>query len=133
MFFRKTWPAIAWAILILVLTGLPGNYVPAIGGFWDWLGVDKVVHLILFGTLASLLMHGLRTQYSFPRLRSHSILYMLIPGIIFAGLTEILQRHVFIGRSGNGFDFLADIAGLVAGLALYMIFFKKRERFKENI
>lgn len=119
MFFRHTAPALVWAIVILVLSGIPGNYFPRIEGFWDWLGPDKLVHLLLYSAFVFLLMRGFYLQYSFPFLRLNYIWISLAVGTVFGILTEVLQKFVFIGRSGNIYDFGADVAGCLLGWLLF--------------
>jgi hypothetical protein len=41
-------PALIWAFIIMLLTGLPGSYFPTIVSFWDWLSPDKIVHVFIF-------------------------------------------------------------------------------------
>jgi VanZ family protein len=122
-------PALLWAILILVLSGIPGNYFPRVVDFWGWLGPDKVVHLILFGTFALLLMRGFYLQYSFPLLRSYHVGISLAVGMVFGVLTEVLQKYVFIGRSGNIYDFGADVIGCLIGWLLFNLIKRKGALF----
>lgn len=118
---RRFWPAVAWAILILILTGVPGSYFPEVQTFWDWLAPDKVVHLGIFGVQAYLIMWGFKPQYFSKKQR-----YLFIGGatvitILYGMLTEVLQNYVFFGRDGNWFDFLADALGAFFGLLAYYL------------
>ena len=129
MFFRHLLPAILWAILILVLSGIPGNYFPRVIDFWGWLGPDKIVHLILFGTFVYFLMRGLYLQYSFPVVRSYYVGISLAVGMIFGVLTEVLQKYVFIGRNGNIYDFIADVIGCLLGWLIFNLIKRKGAMF----
>jgi VanZ family protein len=42
----------------------------------------------------------------------------------YGGLIEILQETVFINRSADIMDFLADVIGGLAGLTIYYLFFR---------
>ena len=42
--------------------GLPGKYFPTVVCFWDWLGPDKIAHLLLFGFLAFITLWGYRKK-----------------------------------------------------------------------
>jgi VanZ family protein len=132
MLLRHLWPVLAWSALILVLSGIPGDYIPEVGTFWDWLGPDKLAHLILFGVFSVLFLTGAERQYQCPWLRSYSIPLVVIVGMIFGSTTEIMQRFVFTGRSGNWFDAAADTAGVFLGVLIYMIFFKKHSSANRN-
>lgn len=126
MFIRRFWPSLLWALIILILTGTPGKYIPEFVGFWDWIGPDKFVHLFIFGTLSFLIFYNLRDQYL--TAGKHSIIVILVLGITiaYAFLTEILQATVFIGRDGNVYDFMANTVGAVAGWLVFCIRFRKK-------
>jgi len=121
----RNWPALLWAIMILLLTGLPGSYFPQIVSFWDWLSPDKVVHLLLFGILSFLILWSNRQQYFESKKRS-LVSFVLISGILYGGLTEFLQAFVFIGRNGNIFDFFANMTGTFSGFVLFVLFTQKK-------
>ena len=125
MFFKYNWPGILWLIIIFLLTGFPGDYFPRIQTFWNWLGPDKIAHLILFGIFIFLLIRGFRKQSSYQHLKRNYIIYALGIGIIFGAITEVMQRYVFIGRNANIYDFLANVAGCLLGLAVYYLVNRK--------
>jgi len=123
-----TWklvPAIVWAIIILLLTGLPGTYFPTITSFWDWLSPDKVVHVIIFATQSFLVFWAYGKQYLHGSNRLVYTWLILLFITIFAMLTEVLQAYVFVGRNGNVYDFIADSAGVLAGLWIFRLYNKK--------
>ncbi len=128
MQLRRLWPSIIWAIIILVLVGTPGNYFPEVVTFWDWLSPDKVIHLVIFGIQAYLLLYGFNIKcYSIGSfLISSSIIFLV--AIAFSGLTEILQTYVFVGRYGNVYDFIADALGVIFGFVAYYL-----HNYKKNI
>ena len=45
-------------------------------------------------------------------------------GILFGGLMEICQHYIFVNRSGNWFDFLANTIGAIIGVAVCSQLFK---------
>jgi len=119
-------PGALWALAILVLTGLPGNYFPEIHSFWDWIAPDKMVHLFMFGSLTYLLLWGLRTQYQFTKKRIRLIIITVVVGVLYGGLTEILQNVLFVGRDGNIYDFMANSLGGFLGILLFHLQFRKK-------
>ena len=56
------------------------------------------------------------------------LLSALIISILFGGLTELLQKYVFIGRYGSVFDLFADAIGCVIGVLLFKILLKKNNK-----
>jgi VanZ family protein len=129
---KKLWPALLWSIIILLLTGLPGNDFPKITTFWNWLEPDKVVHLSIFGVLTFLILFGFRTQYFNSSKRYLFGLSAVIITAIYGLITEVLQFYVFIGRDGNRFDFFADTAGAIVGWVLFIYLYRKKIRRNES-
>lgn len=126
-FLRYFWPALFWIAGIFVLTLMPGNYIPKVGSFWNLFSPDKLVHLFLFGVLGWLVIKGLNGTNP-GMVFGHS--YMVAIGLaLFLGFaTEMLQYILPIGRSGNIYDFIADIAGSALGGWFFIIYqrnFKK--------
>jgi hypothetical protein len=126
MILKNFWPVIIWSIIILVLTGVPGNVIPKVGNFWDWMSPDKLAHFFLYGVFIYLLLKNTLKQSSASALNKKQILLLLIVGIVFAAITEILQAKVFINRNGNWYDFGANVIGCLAGLAIYSLKTKKK-------
>jgi VanZ family protein len=126
MLIRKLWPSLVWALVILVLTGLPGKYIPEVVGFWDWIGPDKFVHVFIFGTLSFLIFYNLRAQYRASNKRFIIVISIIGVTLAYALLTEILQATVFIGRDGNVYDFLANTVGAFSGWFMFSIVFRKK-------
>ena len=125
MFFRKTWPALLWALLILALCALPGSTIPHLK-FLDWLRPDKIVHFILFGVLSFLIIRGLLEQTSYPRLippaRKVAVVFSGIYGIVI----ELLQEYVFTSRTGEVYDAVADFIGALIGLWFFNYWSRRR-------
>ncbi len=122
---KRFLPAKLWALLVLALTGVPGKYIPRVTRFIDWLSPDKAAHLLLFGVLAFLTAYGFRESFSQAQKRSSITLFVLVSGIVYGGLTELLQSYVFIGRDGNLYDFLADVLGTLLGFGIFLFWHKK--------
>jgi len=126
MLFLRLLPALVWAIIIMLLTGLPGTYFPTIVTFWDWLSPDKVVHIIIFMVQTFLVLIAFNKQYLLGSTRLVSTWLILFVITVFALLTEVLQTYVFIGRNGNVYDFIADFAGVLVGLLVFNLYKKKK-------
>ena len=112
----------------MILCGLPGSCFPHVSNFWEWLGPDKLVHLLMFATFAFSLNFGYRDEYC-QREKPYRIKLQLITltiSIVYAAITELMQIYVFIGRFGSVYDFLADVIGCVLGIFVFKIIFRKK-------
>lgn len=119
--------------------GLPGKYFPTVVCFWDWLGPDKIAHLLLFGFLAFITLWGYRKKLvdiNYPHRKKIYAIIALI-SIMYSGLTEILQKYFFTNRYGSIYDFVADIIGCALGMFLFQLLvqkkFKKLKKSEDNI
>jgi len=128
MFWRSTWPAFVWALIVLILCGIPGNDLPKLT-FLEWLNPDKIVHLILFGTQSFLLIHGFQKQISYSFLNRNSISASIIITVLFGCLVEVLQDQIFINRSGDFRDAIANAIGAFTGWWFYRKKFKVKTLF----
>ncbi len=127
---RKFWPAGLWSLFILLLTGLPGSYFPSVRTFWDWLGPDKLVHLFIFAVLVFLILFGVREQYFNSKKRYVFGIISVVITSLYGLLTEVLQVYVFVGRSGNRFDFYADSVGAILGWVIFFAVYRKKIKQK---
>lgn len=125
---ERFYPGLICAAFIMLLMGLPGKFFPTVVNFWDWIGPDKIVHLLLFGLLSFLSLWGYRKQLLSANTSSLtiSILLALSLTISYGALTELMQKHIFINRYGSYFDFLADSIGCVLGVSVFCFYLKKK-------
>ncbi|MBR4156558.1 MAG: VanZ family protein [Bacteroidales bacterium] len=112
----------------MILMGLPGKCFPTVVNFWDWIGPDKIVHFILFGTFAFLTLWGYRKKIISKNnsYKKKAFLLALVLTISYGGLTELLQKYLFINRYGSVLDFLADAIGCVLGVIVFFFCIKKK-------
>ena len=122
------WPAYLWGAIVLLLTGLPGNDFPTLPSFWDRFQPDKIVHMGIFGLLFVLLATG--SYYKGGQLTvSKKLLYIYAFSVTaLGGIIELLQKWVFIGRSCDILDFLADTIGVTLAFVFYMLVFEGRKK-----
>jgi len=120
-------PSAVWTALILLLTLLPGNFIPVPRGFWLLYSPDKLAHLGLFAVLGFLIMSGMVKQFPGISRRSYYATAMAA-GMLVAVATEMLQAVLPTGRDGNLYDGIADVAGIVAGCILFSSFYKKKRK-----
>ena len=118
-------PAILWSLAVLILSAIPGNYIPEVSDFWSWLGPDKLAHFALYGGLSFLWLLGLKQyHYKYPRLSYQWL--VVLAGTVFGILLEWMQENVFTGRDGNIYDAAANMLGLMLGLAMFHIYNNKK-------
>lgn len=126
------YPGLIISIFIMVIMGLPGNYFPKVVSFWDWLGPDKVIHLIVFGILSYSMLWGYRKKILSHDVRyiKKSFLLTLLLSVSYGALTELMQKYVFINRFGSIYDFIADAMGCVLGAITFFYYYKKKVKKK---
>lgn len=122
------YPGLLVAIFIMVIMGLPGNCFPTIVSFWDWIGPDKIVHLIVFGVLSFSMIWGYRKKIVTQNTTSQKYAYLLtlLLSISYGGLTELLQKYVFVNRYGSIYDLIANAIGCVLGVIVFFLCYKKK-------
>ena len=123
---RNSIPGILCGIVILILTGLPGSYLPHVKPV---VGIDKVVHALMYATFAFLCIWGYRKQFVSNGLQyqKKALLLALVISIAYGGLTEIIQETLVPGRIGDWFDFLADSLGTCLGIYVFYLFFRHKK------
>ena len=125
---RHIYPGLICGIIIMVLCGLPGSYIPKVMTFWEWLSPDKIVHFIMFGGLAFFIIYGYRKEYCERdnSYRRNIRLIAFLISVLYGALTELLQIYIFIGRYGSIYDFCADVIGCVLGIFIFRLIFRKK-------
>jgi VanZ family protein len=113
-----------WALIILILCGIPGKDIPHIS-FLELLSFDKLVHAGVFFVLVLLMIRGLvvQTSYSWMQRRAAAAAGMIC--VIYGGALEVMQETMFDGRSADVYDFIANSFGCIAGLWLYKLVERK--------
>jgi len=120
---RYQWPAILWALLVLILCDIPMSSVPGNSKFFE--GFDKMVHLGFFFVLTVFLFYGkIKQQNSFDY-RLLTIVKIVSINIVLGGGIELLQWKVFTYRSAEWWDFFADLLGLGMGVFSYLLLHRK--------
>lgn len=118
MFFKHIkWPLL-WALVILILCGIPGRDIPHIN-FLEILSFDKFVHAGVFFVLILLTIRGFLLQTNFIKLKQYAKLIAFVICVLYGGLLEIMQGTLFEDRSADVYDFIANSFGSFIGLMLY--------------
>jgi VanZ family protein len=98
------------AFVALVVLQLCAVYWPQVHVQGPVTWTDKIVHVLLFlaPTVAGLLA-GVRPAY------------VLVPLAVHAPVSELLQHFVLPHRSGDVWDVVADLSGVVLGVTLVVV------------
>ena len=102
----------AWlgVFVLLAVAHVCALYWPRIGVEGPVTWSDKVVHVLLFSLpTAAGLLAGLRPAY------------LLVPLALHAPLSEAVQHLVLPNRSGDPWDAVADLSGVVVGVTLAVV------------
>jgi VanZ family protein len=118
--FKSFFPVTIWMLIILVISGYPGNYVPKVP-IWQF---DKLVHSGVYSVLSICLIIAFYKQYNKENNRFKASILIIFIGIFYGGFMEILQHYIFINRSGNWYDFIANTVGTILGIIIYPFIIK---------
>jgi VanZ family protein len=118
MFIKQMKWAMLWALIILILCGMPGKDIPHIS-FLELLSFDKFVHAGIFFVLTLLTVRGFLMQTKYDALKNSPKLIAATICIAYGGALEIMQGTICEGRSTDIFDFIANSVGCMLGIGLY--------------
>lgn len=118
MFLKHTKWAMLWALLILILCGIPGRDIPHIS-FLELLSFDKFVHAGIFFVLIVLTVRGFILQITFNKVYQNSRVIALLICVAYGGMLEIMQGTIFVERSADIYDFIANSFGCLMGIVMY--------------
>lgn len=108
---------ILWAILIAFLCGIPGRDIPHIS-FLEIISFDKFVHAAIFFVLIILSLRNFSKNNILKKTTKYSLLTF---GIGYGILLEILQGAIFVERSADVYDVIANSFGCI----MATLFFNK--------
>ncbi|MFZ4799193.1 MAG: VanZ family protein [Bacteroidia bacterium] len=112
--------AYLWAIIATGLCGTNGQSLPHFN-FSSIFRIDKVAHLLLFGTQTFLI--AIASKNIYPNKSNNNIIFpAFLIGTIFGIIIEILQATVFVNRSFDYLDMVANTIG--CGLAWLILIWK---------
>lgn len=84
----------------------------------------------MFGILSFLMLWPYRHDQRKGK-KGSLIVIILLTGVVFGAVTELLQAYVFVGRHGNIFDFFANATGTMTGMVLFSLFMQKKHKNKK--
>jgi len=119
--WRRTIPALVWALFILVLSVMPATELPTLH-IWE---PDKVLHAICYAILTICVYFMLRRDDT----RGNAvkrILFACLLCILYGICIEIIQRFL-PGRQFDVYDILANTLGTLPVLAWVLVISNTRK------
>lgn len=113
---------ILFAILLLILSIIPGDMTSTPGGFY-FEGMDKVMHALMYGVFALL---ATNVYVAFFKLKFWPVLLLVFITWCYSIMMEILQLYLVSTRSGELLDAIANLIGIVLGTLLFIGYRKIR-------
>lgn len=123
MFFRNNLLGLLWALVISVLSFLPPSSFPET----KLVGLDKLVHICMYGALTFLLIIGFKKQFSFKRLKNNAIALAAAFSVVYGALIEMLQGMIVVNRSMELADIVANAIGCLIGMLIFFFYGKWRK------
>ncbi len=97
-------------LVVVVLAHLAALYWPTVGVQGPVVWTDKVVHVLLFGVPTAVgVLVGLRRR----------VVVTLM--VLHAPVSELVQGYLLPHRSGDVWDAVADLAGVVVGVTVVVV------------
>jgi VanZ family protein len=118
-FIKNYFWAFLWSLFILTICFIPSTGLPKINFFSDY-PIDKVVHFFLYFIQSSLFLLVGTYKISTNLLRRKHILFTLFYSLLLGIAIEIIQQYCIVGRSGDFYDVLADLIGILLGLCFFI-------------
>ena len=122
MLFRHFTFSILWALLILMLSLVPGSELPEMS-FWELLTFDKVMHIFMYGVFAFKTMMAASKQNSIWWMRRWAGVFTIAVVSLFGVSIEIMQETLLPDRYGDWVDVLANTIGVFSGLYIFRAVF----------
>ena len=119
---RKYRLSVLWALFALFLCGVNGSSLPKIS--FDLFEIDKPAHMALFGIQAWIIYYeGVWKAKVAEKEKVWKVsLQAFLWSALYGALIEGLQMTVFVGRSFDWADMLADAIGALTVFVLYTWF-----------
>jgi len=120
------WLALAYAILILIVSSIPDLSPPQLGFEYQ----DKLYHFIEYAVLSVFLFFALLNS-SKDFLRKNVLLISLLIGASFGILDELHQKFI-PGRQADVLDFTADFVGVALIQLCFWVYHRRKSKIHSN-
>lgn len=113
-------PATIWFVIICGLYSMHQSNFPR-NNFWDFISLDKMIHLFLFAYWTHLLLVAFHKQTKWNSLRDKAFTIALIMSLSIGVVFELMQGMIFASRHTELLDLLANATGSLIGMALFKL------------
>jgi len=120
MLIKYYWKTIIWAIIIAVLSSIPGDDVSKIK-ILNIPHMDKIAHLGIYFILSFLFfLEAHRNSFAIKTNRKFSIAILFLC-VLYGIIMEFLQFFLFQERSAEFLDIIANSTGSVLSLFVFLV------------
>ncbi len=109
-----------WVVLVAVLSLLPGRSIDGVPV--EIPHIDKAVHFLFYGIMTFLLGKYLQSRRHKNQLESQHKKQQIVGVLacmVYGTILEFVQEFAIPGRNYESWDILFNIAGAIAGIALF--------------
>ena len=114
-FYTHYLPAIVWAIIIFILSSVPGDEYPS--AVFDY---SIIAHILEYFVLAILISRAFKKT-------KNQLVWSFLLSALFA-LSDELHQSFVVYRSSSAGDFLIDMAAIILGIVFYQLMAKLQTR-----
>lgn len=126
-FIKYNRNALLWAFLILGLCSMPVKGIPNFS-LLSLFSLDKVAHMVLFGTQFWLLATGLQKQYATKLSRVQIVVISFTASAVYGALIELMQGYLLSGRSMDIGDAIANVIGCILGSIAFVFVYRSKSK-----
>lgn len=126
-FARYQLPAIIWAVLIFISSSIPAQDLPKLG----IPRFDKVIHFVIYLTLAYLTDRAFRNQVRFAVLAKRHLIFTIVFTLLY-GISDEMHQMFVAGREPSLLDLSADLLGALVLVAIIAVKRNIRSRDKTS-
>jgi hypothetical protein len=120
LYLRLFWKSILWAgiTFFLCTINISTNNISNLI-FLKAIHIDKIIHALLYFIFALLLINEITVLRIRPYTKNY--IFVIIICLVYGAIIEFFQHKVLAIRSGDLYDILANLSGILFALANYYI------------
>lgn len=126
--FLRFWKTILWATIVFIISSFPGNKVDRVP-FLDIPHIDKVIHAGMYFILSFSFLFEINKNSFYQSLKLRLSVIVIILAVSYGIILEILQSFLFVNRSGDFYDFLANSIGCIMALFSFRYLNKRLQHY----
>ncbi|MDD4416259.1 MAG: VanZ family protein [Proteiniphilum sp.] len=123
-------PSLIGLVIFIATCILGPGSIPDMPRGIQW---DKLAHFGMFFLLSAVSLYDYYKMCNGNPLVLRWVFWGLILPVIYGGTIELMQKYIFTSRSAEWGDWIADILGSLAAMAVAIILLRTRKRKRKNI